>query len=166
MIVGEILMYAGQVPPPKTLLCDGRAVSRTTYADLFAVCGTLFGPGDGVTTFNLPDLRDAFPMGDPGLHVGVTGGEATHALSAAEMPSHHHDGGTYVCEATFPIIQSAISAAPGNSALQGVADPLEVWMNGEFDPVVNVSGDTGGGLAHNNLPPFVRLLPCVYSGVP
>ena len=58
---GVIQMYAGTTPPDGWLLCDGSAVSRTTYAALFAVIGTTYGAGDGSTTFNLPDLRGLQP---------------------------------------------------------------------------------------------------------
>lgn len=53
--VGTILEFGGSTAPTGFLLCDGSAVSRTTYADLFTAIGTSYGPGDGVTTFNLPD---------------------------------------------------------------------------------------------------------------
>ena len=52
--LGVIMPYGGTTVPTAWLECDGSAVSRTTYADLFAVLGTKFGPGDGSTTFNLP----------------------------------------------------------------------------------------------------------------
>ncbi|MEM7182654.1 MAG: phage tail protein [Spirochaetota bacterium] len=62
--VGTILPYAAaSVPPTGFLLCDGSAVSRTTYASLFAVLGTTLGSGDGSTTFNLPDTKAAMPVG-------------------------------------------------------------------------------------------------------
>lgn len=60
---GMIVMYGGSSAPTGFLLCDGSAVSRTTYADLFAVTSTSYGVGDGSTTFNLPDLRSSFPIG-------------------------------------------------------------------------------------------------------
>ena len=61
--IGAIWPYAGADAPGGFLLCDGSAVSRNRYAALFAVIGTLYGAGDGETTFNVPDLRDRFPMG-------------------------------------------------------------------------------------------------------
>lgn len=62
-IVGMIFPYVSTTVPSGFLLCDGSAVSRTTYADLFAVAGTTYGIGNGSTTFNLPDLRSRFPLG-------------------------------------------------------------------------------------------------------
>ncbi len=60
---GSIIMWAANTPPSGYLECNGAAVSRTTYASLFATIGTTFGSGDGSTTFNLPDMRGYFPRG-------------------------------------------------------------------------------------------------------
>ena len=62
--VGVVQAFAGNATPAGWLLCDGSAVSRTTYAALFAVIGTTYGTGDGNTTFNLPDLVDKFVQGN------------------------------------------------------------------------------------------------------
>lgn len=61
--IGSIIPYGGTTAPDGFLLCQGQAVSRTTYAELFAVIGTAFGAGDGSTTFNVPDLRNRTVMG-------------------------------------------------------------------------------------------------------
>lgn len=53
-----LIVISGAGAPQTTLLCDGSAVSRTTYAALFSAIGTTFGPGDGVTTFNIPNIPD------------------------------------------------------------------------------------------------------------
>lgn len=103
---GVVSPYAGSSAPTGWLLCDGSAVSRTTYADLFAVIGTTYGPGDGSTTFNLPDLRGRVPVAldnmggtDAGRlsvpnTLGGSGGSQTHTLTGAEMPGHAHGSGT------------------------------------------------------------------------
>lgn len=89
---GIVMPFAGTVEPQGYLFCDGSAVSRDTYAALFAVIGTTYGAGDGSTTFNLPDLTGRVVIGVSGAHaLGTTGGEASHALLAAEMPEHHHE---------------------------------------------------------------------------
>lgn len=92
---GDVKMVAGTVPSNGWLLCNGSAISRTTYANLFAAIGTSYGAGDGTTTFNLPNLQGKIPVGRDTAQtefdtVGETGGEKTHILSAAEMPSHTH----------------------------------------------------------------------------
>jgi microcystin-dependent protein len=56
-------MWAGSTAPTGWLLCNGAAVSRTTYSDLFAVISTTYGTGNGSTTFNVPDLQRRFPLG-------------------------------------------------------------------------------------------------------
>jgi microcystin-dependent protein len=82
--------------PAGWLLCDGSAVSRTSYAALFAAIGINYGGGDGINTFNVPDLRGRTIIG-AGHGAGLTArtlaqtvGEETHALSANEMPAHSH----------------------------------------------------------------------------
>ena len=82
---GSIIMFSASTPPSGYLECDGAAVSRTTYADLFAVIGEDFGNGDGSTTFNLPDLRGEFVRGwDNGA--GVDSGRA---LGTNQADAHH-----------------------------------------------------------------------------
>lgn len=73
--IGQYIFTAADEPPAHTLEANGAAVSRTTYAKLFAVLGTLYGSGDGSTTFNLPDMRGRFIRG--------TGGNAA-ALGTAQ----------------------------------------------------------------------------------
>jgi len=80
---GSISMYAGSTAPTGYLLCDGSAVSRTTYADLFTAIGTTYGTGDGSTTFNLPNLKGKVAVGlnsaDTSFDtLGETGGDKTH----------------------------------------------------------------------------------------
>jgi hypothetical protein len=78
-LVGEVRMWAGDptLLPPGWLLCDGSEVSRTGYAELFAVIGITYGEGDGATTFNLPDCRNRSPRG-----VSAPG-QANESLTAA-----------------------------------------------------------------------------------
>lgn len=103
-----IAYFASSTPPSGWLKCDGSAVSRTTYSDLFAIVGTTYGSGDGSTTFNLPDLRGTFvrclndgSTRDPGRTLtpneqldsfashshGVTENPHTHSLAD---PGHTH----------------------------------------------------------------------------
>jgi microcystin-dependent protein len=95
MPAGSVQMYAGSTAPSGWLSCDGTAVSRTTFADLFAVLGTTYGSGDGSTTFTLPNMKGRVPVGLDSAQtefdvLGETGGAKTHTLSTAEIPSHSH----------------------------------------------------------------------------
>lgn len=88
--------FSSATAMPGYLLCNGAAVSRTTYADLFLLTGTAFGTGDGSTTFNLPDFRGRL-FGVTGTGTGLTAramgaklGEENHVLTAQEMPVHTH----------------------------------------------------------------------------
>ncbi|UQA22110.1 tail fiber protein [Stenotrophomonas sp. NY11291] len=85
-IPGQVIMFAGKTAPAGTLLCNGAAVSRTTYADLFAAIGTLYGAGDGKTTFNLPKM-------DEGAVVAhTTKADAVGTPTAGEVIGHTHTG--------------------------------------------------------------------------
>jgi microcystin-dependent protein len=79
-ITGGVIAYAGSSAPAGWLLCAGQAVSRTTFADLFAVTGTTYGVGDGSTTFNLPDLRGRVPAGKDDMN-GSAANRITNAIA-------------------------------------------------------------------------------------
>lgn len=95
--IGQIVPMAATTAPAGSLSCDGSAVSRTTYADLFAKIGTTWGAGDGSTTFNLPDFRRKTLVGKGGTGtatlgnaVGNSGGAETHSLVTSELAAHSH----------------------------------------------------------------------------
>lgn len=88
---GIINQYAGSVAPGGYLLCDGSAVDRTTYADLFAVISTTYGVGDGSTTFNLPDLRGEFVRGLDNSR-GIDSGRVLGSFQDHEIEAHTHTG--------------------------------------------------------------------------
>ena len=92
---GFLMQYAGSTAPNGWLLADGSALSRITYAKLFAAINTTYGAGDGSTTFNLPDLRGKVPVGKNAATfatLGGTGGNEAVTLSAAQsgLPAHSH----------------------------------------------------------------------------
>lgn len=93
--IGAILAFGGATAPAGWMICNGAAVSRTTYAALFAVIGTAFGAGDGSTTFNIPDLREATTKGagETGQTVGnhvKSGGLAVGEFLDDRIQSHTH----------------------------------------------------------------------------
>ena len=133
---GSIIMYGSTLAPDGWLLCNGSAVSRTTYADLFAVIGTRFGAGNGSTTFNLPNLRNRFVVGaGASYNINDTGGEATHVLTIDEMPAHSHQVPTYI-----------------------EGGPAAGFVSAGYEKVQNINTTSvGGGQPHNNLPPYIGL---------
>ena len=101
--LGAILLFTGDLEKlngstHRWLLCDGSAVSRFIYQDLFDVIGETYGPGNGIDTFNLPNFRGRFALGSNSNNISelVTGGAATHVLTLNEMPTHAHTPGTFM----------------------------------------------------------------------
>ena len=102
---GTIAMWPTVTPPTDWLLCDGTAVSRTTYSTLFVLFGTTFGAGNGSTTFNLPNYKNRMPYGADTVAIGATGGSAnsvvvshTHTATSTSTstvtdPGHFHISG-------------------------------------------------------------------------
>ena len=93
--IGAILAFGGTSAPAGWMICNGAAVSRTTYAALFAAIGTAFGAGDGSTTFNIPDLREATTKGagETGQTVGnhvKSGGLAVGEFIDDRVQDHEH----------------------------------------------------------------------------
>lgn len=97
---GVISQYAGATAPSGWLLCDGSAVSRTTYSTLFGIIGVTYGAGDTTTTFNLPNLKGRLPVGRDSAQtefdtLAETGGTKTETLTDSQIPAHTHGVGTY-----------------------------------------------------------------------
>ena len=132
--------------PTGYLFCDGSAVSRTQYADLFGVIGTTWGAGDGSTTFNLPSKAGLVTVGvstdDEEFNtIGDTFGEKEHRLTINEIPSHNHNT---VSMCSFP--EGVANARTGYGY-------NEVALN--KSSYGNSVSNTGGGYAHNNIQPTV-----------
>ena len=154
--VGTIKPWGKATAPDGYLLCDGSAVSRTTYADLFTVIGTTYGTGDNSTTFNVPDLQGKFPQGKSGTTnlatkggantitvavtnnqalannqtVTVTGSIDNTSLTNAQLASHSH---TYNLRTTAGADQINSHGGVGGSGQQG-----------------SNTGNSGSGTGHNH----------------
>jgi microcystin-dependent protein len=85
-VTGEVKMFAGSSAPEGYLLCQGQAISRTTYASLFTILGTTYGSGDGSTTFNLPDYRGQFLRGE--VDITTVTGSGTASSNNATFTAH------------------------------------------------------------------------------
>lgn len=145
---GVIAQTALAAAPAGWLLCDGSAVSRTTYPLLFAAIGTTFGAGNGTTTFNVPNLKGRVIVGiDTGQAEfdvrGEVGGSKTHTLAASEMPVHSHA----TANNTGGFLRSGTSSQ-GNYNWVGTGASFGVDAT---------TGNAGSGGAHNNLQPYAAL---------
>ena len=144
--VGAIMPFGSDTIPDNWLLCDGSAVSRTTYQQLFNTIGTTYGTGDGFTTFNLPNLQGKIPVGKNANDtdfdtLGETGGEKTHTLTINEMPSHNHQR-----EQTG----RALYWDENLTEMGGLASGVNAQISWNRDTT-----NTGGSQPHNNLQPYI-----------
>lgn len=142
---GAVFHFAMGAAPTGWLTCDGSEVSRTTYATLFAAIGTLYGAGNGSTTFNLPDLRGEFIRGADGGR-GVDVGRVLGSWQGDDFRSHAHEisGASLIVNKYPAITQWSAQVATGY---------LE--MNG------GVVGSSGGA---ETRPRNIALLPCISTG--
>lgn len=146
---GTIIMFAANTPPSGYLKANGDAVSRTTYSELFAVIGTTFGVGDGVHTFDLPDLRGYFSRGwDDGRGIdtarvfGSNQADENAPISLTD-PGHVHADVGFLTNAAY-----ALGAlAPGTSTAQNTS--------------AAVTGITVNGSGTESRPKNVALLACI-----
>jgi hypothetical protein len=106
--IGTMQMYAAEIAPDGWLLCDGSAVSRTSYSGLFSLLGINFGAGDASTTFNLPDMRGRIPVGyASGGHSDVSTLGNNEGITSANVayrrPKHKHSNNiTFNSSLTLP----------------------------------------------------------------
>ena len=143
--VGLIMGFGGATVPSGWLLCDGRAISRTAYAALFLAIGTLWGAGDGSTTFNIPDGRGRSLLGKATAGTGSTLGGTFGALDHTHAgPSHTH--GVSAVTVGTPSATTVVLAGVGST----VASDTHVHaLSGTTD-----AGGTGNTSAANG-PAFV-----------
>ena len=139
---GVISIFAGNTAPDGYLICDGSEVSRTEYADLFAVIGTTYGEGDGATTFNLPNLQGRVPLGistEPEFNeLGNAGGATDHVLTTDEMPAHNH---TASASSAGSHTHSATTNMAGSHSHEGVT---QYEPPHQHNYSVRTSHNTGG----------------------
>ena len=135
--VGAIHMYAATNAPSGWLLCNGAAVGRTNYSQLFFVIGTAYGVGNGSTTFNVPNMVQRFPLGVTNA-LGATGGASSVTLTVNQMPAHTHN----------------IQYSPTQKYVLGPG-AADAGRDGADTGFTTLS--TGGGQPHTNMPPYLTV---------
>ena len=162
--VGSISLFAGTTAPNGWLICDGSAVSRTTYANLFSVIGTTYGTGDGSTTFNIPNLKGRVPVGldsnDTSFDtIGETGGETTHTLTTNELPtitgSFSTSDNVLVNSLPSPTIGAATGVFTMGSRPQTQIDAVGAHSATGQGVANKINMSFGNDQAHNNLQPYI-----------
>ena len=177
---GVISQYAGSTAPSGYLICDGQSLSTTAYPALFQAIGYQYG-GSGAS-FNIPNLQNRVPVGKGSETefdtLGETGGSKTHTLSIDEMPSHthiqnshnhtqdahNHSQNAHV-HANTPIFgQITVNAGSqygvwGSYGTQnsGSTTATNIATTATNQATTATNQNTGGGLAHNNLQPYIVL---------
>lgn len=165
--IGEIRPWALNFAPMYWAFCNGQLMNIAQNSALFAILGTTFG-GDGKTTFGLPNLQGRAPMhygAGPGLTprtLGQSLGATTETLTLNQIPNHTHnltaqnlDGNSPVPAANY-LAKSTEQGARGRQALNtycpaGAMTPMSA-------SAVQI---TGGGLAHENMQPFLAINMCI-----
>jgi microcystin-dependent protein len=159
--VAEIRIFGFNFAPTGWAACSGQLLPISQNTALFSLLGTTYG-GNGTTTFALPNFQGNAPMQfgqGPGLSdrfLGETGGETSVTLLQSEMPIHSHPVG-------------ADSGAGGNAdptngmwAATGRGRPLPYSSNSPNSSMsFQAFGMAGGGLPHNNMPPYLTLNFCI-----
>lgn len=168
---GAMSLYGtGTTDPAGWLLCDGRAVSRTTYSALFTAISTLYGSGDGSTTFNIPDFRSRTFMGADNMGtsqggagrtttqgangLGNTSGEDLHQLSVGELAGHTHSHNHAITDPqhahTYPQLGGGGGAGTGVSSSNNTTGAQPASSSAATG--ISLAADstsTGSSIAHN-----------------
>lgn len=173
--IGMVMPYAGNNAPSLWLFCAGQAISRMTYAALFAVLGTSFGAGDGVATFNIPDLCARLPLGRDGMNGNVTS-RVTAGVSGIAANTIGTGGGDQRAQnpnlvvvnnfMSLPILDGGAYVGSGGSSTPapGVGASFgNLDVSTGFGPSnVTVTSPLAG--ASQNLPPVLVMNFCIFAG--
>lgn len=158
--VGEIRMTGSQRIPSLWHLCDGSSLAIASYPALYALIGTSYG-GDGVTSFNLPDLRGQVVVhrgqvkGMTPRSPGQTGGSATVTLTATNMPKHTHT--------VYAVAAAGTATSPDGAMLAGPSDGSSLYVpgtvGGSLAPLQSgtIGPEAGVGQPHDNMMPSLAI---------
>lgn len=150
--IGEIRIFAGNFAPQGWALCNGALLSIAEYDALFTLIGTIYG-GDGVSTFQLPDLRGRVAIHQGGGHIiGEPGGTETVTLSTAQIPAHPHPLAATTSFGTVPLPTNAILA-------QSSVEKLFIDQGESSDVKLNAGslGPAGQNRPHENRQPYIGI---------
>ena len=154
--LSEIRIFSFNFPPAGWAFCNGQTLPISQNQALFSLTGTYYG-GNGINTFNLPNLQGSVPLHMGGSFLlGNTGGEQNHTVTVYELPSHAH---------TMNAANSAATtASPSHAALAQTA-PSVGAAYAASGPATTLApqaiGSVGGGQPHNNLQPYLVLNFCI-----
>jgi len=162
--LGEIRLFGGNFAPRGWAFCAGQVLAISTNTTLFALIGTTYG-GDGVSSFQLPDLRGRIPVGEGqgvGLSnyaIGQTGGVENVTLTQQQLPAHNHVPNATTADGSVPTPGPTVVLAKPVAAnarlyvtpVAGKTPPTPVALSN-----LAIAADGGGG-AHSNLMPTVCL---------
>ena len=159
--VGAIKPWTKTTAPAGYLLCNGAAVSRSTYADLFAIVSTTYGSGDGSTTFNVPQLQGKMPQGFDGntynlagtggantVTVSVTNNQAVSSTSTQSVTVTGNIANTSLTEAQLASHNHALAAGAGNF------NPLSAILSNGFN-ITNGANQNYANTFSTNAPPVL-----------
>lgn len=169
--VGKIDITATSTAPTRWLLCQGQAVSRTTYSDLFTAIGTTYGSGDGSTTFNVPDLGGRVVAGKESsatrLTSGVSGVDgATLGAAGGDQNMHGHTHTATVTDSGHThSMETQTGAGGGGTPWVGNTGVSYGSMNtGSSTTGITVSNSTAGSGSSQNVQPTIVLNYVIYAG--
>ena len=153
--IGEMRWFAFGFPPKGWASCNGQVLQINQNQALFSLLGTTYG-GNGQTTFALPNVQGNVTIHTGnGYAQGQVGGEANHALSLGELPSHAHPANAVGAAGTSTLASGAYWAGSTvGDVMYATAAPNSSMIGGTI-------GNNGGGQPHPNMQPYLTLNLCI-----
>jgi len=159
MPIGSIIMWSKTTAPDEWLICDGSTISRIVYSDLFALIAETFGAGDGINTFNLPDMRERFAIGKSVTYALATTGGGTLTISTANMYQHQHSITNESAHVHQVGLQGGGSGSSGFSGgNSGTAGNTYTLLANAAHSHGGATGSVGSGTAITILPEYIALV--------